>query len=108
MPRQIASSLPGGQIETQARGAEFVFTGSQGIGSKLPRSVKAAALAMSLGLSALLPAAGLRSPVLPNAHATLLSQVAIAIHSWTLRQGHPRAPPIQVAVPNWNLVGSPH
>ncbi len=42
----------------------------------------------------------------PNVGGWLPSQVGPAIQSWTLRQAYPRAPPIQVAIPSWNLVGS--
>ncbi len=42
----------------------------------------------------------------PNAGAWRPSQGVLAIQSWTLRQAHPRAPPIPVAAPNWNRVGS--
>ena len=44
----------------------------------------------------------------PNAGARALAQVVLPIQSWTLRQAQPRAPPIQVVVPAWNLVGSAH
>ena len=36
-------------------------------------------------------------PGSPNAAARSPSDVALAIQSWSLRQAHPRAPPIQVA-----------
>lgn len=51
------------------------------------------------------------SPV--SAHAALLYQYGsnglppgLPIQSATLRQAHPRAPPIQAAVPKWNRVGT--
>ena len=44
----------------------------------------------------------------PDAVGWCPSQVVLAIQSWALRQAHPRAPPIPVAVPSWNLVGSAH
>jgi hypothetical protein len=37
-----------------------------------------------------------------NAGAWAPSQVVLSIQAWTLRQAYPRAPPILVAVPNWN------
>ncbi len=40
--------------------------------------------------------------------ARLLSQVAMPIQYWALRQAHPRAPPIPIALPSCSLVGSAH
>ncbi len=44
----------------------------------------------------------------PNTVGWVSSQVVSAIQSWSLRQAHPRAPPIQVANPSWNPVGNAH
>ena len=43
-----------------------------------------------------------------NVGARHPSQVGPAIKSWGLRQAQPRAPPIHIAVPKWNLVDGAH
>lgn len=80
-----------------------MFTGSQGIANKLPRSVKAAALAASQGADPRLHRfARLLSYVATafllgcaNASARPPSQVIMAIQSRPLRQVYPRGPPIR-------------
>lgn len=44
----------------------------------------------------------------PNVVEWFPSQVVHVLRSWTLCQANPRAPPISVAFPSWNLVGSAH
>ena len=102
-------------------------TGPQAIVSSRLRAAKAAALAVSLVLSALLTAVAWRRPhdhwlawisflplfvavrsLRPRPGAWSPSQGVPATKSRTLHRTHPRAPPIPVAVPSWNLVGSAH
>ena len=90
-------------------------------------AVKGAAPAVSRALGALHPAAALRRPhdhwpawmsflplfvavrsLPPGPTAWSRPQGVPAIQSRTLGRAHPRAPPIQVAVPSWNSVGSAH
>ena len=42
----------------------------------------------------------------PNTGVWFPSQVVLVIPSSTLRQAHPRAPPIPPGVPSWNLAGN--
>ena len=44
----------------------------------------------------------------PNAGLWLPTQAVLTIQSWTLRQAHPRAPPIPVVAPSWTLVVQAH
>lgn len=44
----------------------------------------------------------------PDAGVWLPSQVFLTIQSWTLRQTHPRAPPVQVAPVSRFVVGDAH
>ena len=74
-----------------------MFYGTQGIANKLPRGVKAGALAGSPVHSAL-----------PNAIAWFTRQVGLAIHRWIVREAQARAPPMLVGVPRRILVGDAH
>lgn len=83
-------------------------TGPQRIGCKTPRSVKTTILPSSSVLSAVRTTVGFHLAPSPDGSAHSPSQVGLALRLLTRRRAHPRAPPIQVAVPRWNLVGIAH